>query len=43
MAKEKEQAEGVEILEDPNAIVDKANEFFSSKRNKAMVFGMREI
>ncbi len=40
MAKGKKKDEGVEILEDPNAIVDKANEFFSSKRNKAMVFGI---
>ena len=39
MAKEKKQDEGIDILEDPNAIVDKANEFFSSKRNKALVFG----
>ena len=40
MAKQKKKDEGIEILEDPNAIVDKANEFFSSKRNKAMVFGI---
>lgn len=40
MAKEKRQDEGIDILEDPNAIVDKANEFFSSKRNKALVFGI---
>ncbi len=40
MAKEKKHDEGIEILEDPNAIVEKANEFFSSKRNKAMVFGI---
>ncbi len=40
MAKGKKKDEGVEILEDPNAIVEKANEFFSSKRNKAMVFGI---
>ena len=40
MAKQKKQDEGIEILEDPNAIVDKANEFFSSKRNKTMVFGI---
>jgi len=40
MAKGKKQDEGIEILEDPNAIVEKANEFFSNKRNKAMVFGI---
>lgn len=43
MAKGKKQDEGVEILEDPNAIVEKANEFFSSKRNKTMVFGIGGI
>lgn len=40
MAKGKKKDDGIEILEDPNAIVDKANEFFSSKRNKTMVFGI---
>lgn len=40
MAKDKKKDEGIEVLEDPNAIVDKANEFFSSKRNKALVFGI---
>ena len=40
MAKGKKQDDGIEILEDPNAIVDKANEFLSSKRNKTMVFGI---
>ncbi|WP_436514401.1 tetratricopeptide repeat protein [Ekhidna sp. To15] len=40
MAKGKQHDDGIEILEDPNAIVDKANEFFSSKRNKVMVFGI---
>ena len=40
MAKEKKHDDGIEILEDPNAIVEKANEFFSSKRNKTMVFGI---
>ena len=40
MAKEKKKDEGFEVLEDPNAIVEKANEFFSSKRNKALVFGI---
>ncbi|MEO9482821.1 MAG: tetratricopeptide repeat protein [Ekhidna sp.] len=43
MAKGKNKDEGVEILEDPNAIVEKANEFFSSKRNKVMVFGIGGI
>ena len=40
MAKENKKDEGIDILEDPNAIVDKANEFFSSKRNKTVVFGL---
>jgi len=40
MAKEKKKDEGIEVLEDPNAIVDKANDFFSSKRNKTLVFGI---
>ena len=40
MAKENKKDEGIDVLEDPNAIVDKANEFFSSKRNKALVFGI---
>lgn len=40
MAKEKKKSEGIEVLEDPNAIVDKANEFFNSKKNKALVFGI---
>lgn len=43
MAKGKQHDDGIEILEDPNAIVDKANEFFSSKRNKTMVFGIGGI
>lgn len=43
MAKGKQHDDGIEILEDPNAIVEKANEFFSSKRNKAMVFGIGGI
>ncbi|GAB4233368.1 MAG: tetratricopeptide repeat protein [Ekhidna sp.] len=38
MAKEKKADEGIEILEDPNAIVEKANEFFDNKRNRLMVF-----
>lgn len=40
MAKGKKKDEGVEILEDPNAIVEKANEFFDNKRNRMMVFGI---
>ncbi|MEM6641502.1 MAG: tetratricopeptide repeat protein [Bacteroidota bacterium] len=40
MAKEKKGDEGIDVLEDPNAIVDKAEEFFSSKKNKALVFGV---
>ena len=40
MAKGKKKDEGYEILEDPNAIVEKANEFFDSKKNKAVVFGV---
>ncbi len=40
MAKDKKKDESIDVLEDPNAIVDKANEFFSSKRNKALVFGI---
>ncbi|MEO9868951.1 tetratricopeptide repeat protein [Ekhidna sp.] len=43
MAKGKKKDEGIEILEDPNAIVEKANEFFDNKRNKAMVFGIGGI
>lgn len=40
MSKEKHQDEGIEILEDPNVIVDKANEFLSNKRNKMLTFGI---
>ena len=40
MAKSKKKDEGFEVLEDPNVIVDKANEFFNSKKNKALVFGI---
>ncbi|MEQ9402371.1 MAG: tetratricopeptide repeat protein [Cyclobacteriaceae bacterium] len=40
MAKGKKKDEGIEILEDPNAIVEKANEFFDSKKNKAIVFSV---
>jgi tetratricopeptide (TPR) repeat protein len=37
MAKGKKKDEGIEILEDPNAIVEKANEFLENKRNRALV------
>ena len=40
MAKGKKKDEGIEILENPNAIVDKANEFFDSKRNRTLVFSI---
>ncbi|MDE0471696.1 MAG: tetratricopeptide repeat protein [Ekhidna sp.] len=40
MAKKKKKDEGIQVLEDPNAIVDKANEFLSNKRNKGLVFGI---
>lgn len=40
MAKQKSKEEGIEVFEDPNAIVEKANEFFSNKRNKTLVFGI---
>lgn len=40
MAKGNKKDEGIEILEDPNAIVEKANEFFENKRNRVMVFGI---
>lgn len=43
MAKEKKKDEGIEILEDPNAIVEKANEFFDNKKNRIMVFGIGGI
>lgn len=43
MAKEKKKDEGIEILEDPNAIVEKANEFFDNKRNRIMVFSIGGI
>lgn len=43
MAKDKKKDEGIDVLEDPNAIVEKANEFFSSKRNKTLVFGLGGI
>jgi len=38
MAKGKNKDEGIEILEDPNAIVDKANEFLDNKQNRTLVF-----
>jgi len=40
MAKEKKKGDVIQVLEDPAAIVDKASEFFNSKRNKALVFGV---
>ena len=40
MAKGKKADEGIEILEDPNAILDKTNEFFENKKNRAIVFGL---
>lgn len=40
MAKGKKKDEGLEILEDPNAIVDKANEFFDNKKNRTLVFSI---
>lgn len=40
MAKDKKKDEGVEVLEDPNALIDKANEFFDSKKNRTIVFGL---
>lgn len=38
MAKGKKKDEGIEILEDPNAIVEKANDFFENKKNRTVVF-----
>lgn len=43
MAKGKKKDEGIEILEDPNAIVEKANEFFDNKKNRTLVFGIGGI
>ena len=40
MAKDKKKDEGIEILEDPNAIVEKANEFLDSKKNRTVVFSI---
>ncbi|MEM9896034.1 MAG: tetratricopeptide repeat protein [Bacteroidota bacterium] len=42
MAKKKKD-ESVEVFEDPNAIVDKANDFFSSKKNQTLVFSIGGI
>ncbi|MEP1096805.1 MAG: tetratricopeptide repeat protein [Cyclobacteriaceae bacterium] len=38
MAKGKKKDDGIEILEDPNAIVEKANEFLDNKKNRTIVF-----
>jgi TolA-binding protein len=43
MAKKKKKDDGIEILEDPNAIVEKANEFFDNKKNRTLVFGIGGI
>lgn len=40
MAKGKKKDDGIEILEDPNAIVDKANEFLDDKKNRTVVFSI---
>ena len=40
MAKGKKKDDGIEILEDPNAIVEKANEFFDDKKNRTIVFAI---
>jgi tetratricopeptide (TPR) repeat protein len=40
MAKGKKQDDAIEVLEDPNAIVEKANEFFDNKKNRNLVFGI---
>ncbi|MEM0938467.1 MAG: tetratricopeptide repeat protein [Bacteroidota bacterium] len=40
MAKEKKKEDGIDVLDDPNVILDKANEFFNDKRNKTLVFGV---
>ncbi len=37
MAKWRKKKEGIDILEDPNAVVEKANEFFDSKKNRILV------
>jgi len=38
MAKSKKQDDSIDVLEDPNAIVEKANEFFENKRNRNILF-----
>ena len=38
MAKGKKKDEGIEILEDPNVIVEKASEFLENKKNRTIVF-----
>ena len=38
MAKREQKNESIEILEDSNALVEKANVFFSNKRNRIVVF-----
>ncbi len=40
MAKGKKKDDGIEILEDPNAIVEKANEFLENKKNRIVVFSI---
>ncbi len=41
MAKTKtKKEEGIEFLEDPDVLASKAEEFFNSKRNKTLVFGV---
>ncbi len=40
MAKNKKNDDAIEVLEDPNAIVEKANEFFDNKRNRTIVFAV---
>lgn len=40
MAKGKRKGDGIELLEDPNAIVEKANDFFDSQRNRTIVFSV---
>lgn len=43
MAKGNKKDEGIDVIEDQNAIMDKAGEFFDSKKNKALVFGIGGI
>ncbi|MEM6828963.1 MAG: tetratricopeptide repeat protein [Bacteroidota bacterium] len=40
MAKNKKKDDAIEVLEDPNAIVEKANEFFDNKKNRTIVFAV---